>query len=113
MSVMRSALLGCALISAAALEFLCGATASAADATKPQAALPNLANRLPSVRFFVDAGRLQATANEAGIERENSSDLGTSRREKLILNTNTDQDASIQYELSTGEEQLAATVVDG
>jgi hypothetical protein len=113
MSVMRSALLGSALCAVVPLGSLLAAMPAAAEDSKPRAALPNLANRLPSVRFFVDGGRLQAIANEAGVERENSSDLGTSRREKLILNTNADQDASIQYELSTGDELLTANVVDG
>jgi hypothetical protein len=113
MSVMRSALLSFALCAAMTSGFLLTATSAVAEDSKPSPALPNLANRLPSVRFYVDTGRLQAIANEAGVERENSSDLGTSRREKLILNTNADQDASVQYELSTGDEQLTANIVDG
>jgi hypothetical protein len=113
MSVMRSALLMSALCAAMTSGFLLAATSAVAEDSKPSLALPNLANRLPSVHFYVDTGRLQAIANEAGIERENSSDLGTSRREKLIFNTNADQDASIQYELSTGDEQLSANIVDG
>ena len=91
---------------------LAAMTSFAAD-SKPQSQLPNLATKLQSVRFFVADGRLQALAGEAGVERESSSDLGTSRREKLVLNTNDRQDASIHYELSTGGEMLTVDIVEG
>jgi len=68
---------------------------------------------LSSIHFYVDGGRLQAVASEPSVERDTSSDLGTSRREKLIVSTNADQDASIQYNLLTGDEMLTANVVDG
>ncbi|HEV2970122.1 MAG TPA: hypothetical protein VGY55_09035 [Pirellulales bacterium] len=47
------------------------------------------------------------------VERETSSDLGASRREKLQLSTNADQDATIQYELAAGGEQLTVEVLEG
>jgi hypothetical protein len=69
---------------------------------------------LSSIHFYVDGGRLQAVANEPSVERDTSSDLGgTNRREKLIVSTNADQDASIEYDLLTGDEILTANVVDG
>ena len=84
-----------------------------AEEIKPPGQLPNLAKSLHSVRFYVGDGRIQAVASEAGVEQETSSDQGMSRREKLVLNTNDALDASIQYELSGGDEHLSVDVVDG
>jgi hypothetical protein len=84
-----------------------------AEDLKPPSPLPNLAKSLHSVRFYVGGGRVQAVASEAGVEQESSTDQGMTRREKLVLNTNDALDASIQYELSGGDEHLAVDVVDG
>jgi hypothetical protein len=110
---MRTAPLSIVLFTAAVSAASLVATPTRAeDPTK--AALPNLSSRLTSIHFYVDGGRLQAVANEPSVERDTSSDLGgTSRREKLIVSTNADQDASIEYDLLTGDEILTANVVDG
>jgi hypothetical protein len=88
-------------------------TVLSAEEIKPPGQLPNLAKSLHSVRFYVGEGRIQAVASEPGVEQETSSDQGMSRREKLVLNTNDALDASIQYELSGGDEHLSVDVVDG
>jgi hypothetical protein len=109
---MQTAPLSCALLTTPILVSLLAVTPTRAE--DPSAAvLPNLSSRLSSIHFYVDGGRLQAVANEPSVERDTTSDLGTSRREKLIINTNADQDASIEYELLTGDEMLTANVVDG
>ncbi|HEV3418334.1 MAG TPA: hypothetical protein VG056_16030 [Pirellulales bacterium] len=107
MRLVLRALASCGLCMAAIPSF--------AEDANPRGRLPNLSQRpeLQSVRFGVYGGRLQAFASEAMVERETSSDLGASRREKLQLSTNADQDATIQYELSAGSEQLTVEVVEG
>jgi hypothetical protein len=99
-------------LSACVGVYFVAAVVSAED-LKPPSPLPNLSKSLHSVRFYVGGGRIQAVASEAGVEQETSTDQGMSRREKLVLNTNDALDASIQYELSGGDEHLAVDVVDG
>jgi hypothetical protein len=111
--LMRKAPLSSALLAAAISICLLATTPTKAE-NPTRAALPNLSSRLSSIHFYVYDGRLQAVANEPSVERDTSSDLGgTNRREKLIVSTNADQDASIEYDLLTGDEILTANVVDG
>ncbi len=101
------------LLSSVCVALIFVPTLLLAEDPKPPSPLPNLAKSLHSVRFYVGGGRIQAVASEAGVEQETSSDQGMARREKLVLNTNDALDASIQYELSGGDEQLSVDVVDG
>jgi hypothetical protein len=101
------------LISTVAGLFFSVTAAVAQEAAKPGAQLPNLTGRLTGVHFFVSEGRIQAVASEAGVEREQSTELGAVRHEKLTVSTNADQDASIEYELTTAAEQLSVGIVDG
>ena len=58
-------------------------------------------------------GRIQAVANEANVESEKSSELGTGFREKLAVSSDESQAASIHYELSAGAERLSVEVIGG
>jgi hypothetical protein len=75
--------------------------------------LPNLAARLSVVHFFIADGRIEATGLEAGLEREQTSTGGSDRQEKLAFSTNADQEASIEYELSSATELVTVEVIDG
>ncbi len=80
---------------------------------RPRTAGQSLSSRLSVVNFAVVAGRIDATGTEAGLEREQSITGADDHQEKLSLSTNADQEASIEYELSTASETVAVDVVDG
>ena len=75
--------------------------------------LPNLAARLTVVHFFIADGRIEATGLEPGMECEQTSTGGSDRQEKLAFSTNADQEASVEYELSSATEQVTVEVIDG
>ena len=91
------------------------APSGAADPGQLQAGTvgQSLSSRLSIVNFAIVAGRIDATGTEAGLEREQSITGTDEHQEKLSLSTNADQEASIEYELSTASEKLTVDVVDG
>ena len=76
-------------------------------------ALPNLTSRLVVVRFSMTMGRIEATADQPGFEREQTSTIEPGRHETLSVSTNNDQEASVKYELTTEAEQLSVSVSEG
>lgn len=80
---------------------------------RPHTAGQSLSSRLSVINFAVVAGRIDATGTEAGLEREQSVTGADDHQEKLTLSTNADQEASIEYELSTASETVAVDVIDG
>jgi len=76
-------------------------------------ALPNLSGRLVVVHFSVTAGRIQATADQPGFESEQSSTIEPGHHETLSVSANNDQEASVRYKLTTGDEELSVDVSEG
>lgn len=77
------------------------------------APLPNLTSKLVVVRFSVVQGRIEATSNEPGFEREQTSTTESGRHESFSITTNNEEEASVKYELTSDSEQISLTVVDG
>jgi hypothetical protein len=76
-------------------------------------ALPNLTSRLVVVRFSMTMGRIEATADQPGFEREQTSTIEPGRHETLSVSTNNDQEATVKYDLTTEAEQLSFSVSEG
>ena len=87
--------------------------ASSAAAFGQVSPLPNLASRLVVVRFSVTMGRIEAAADQPGFESEQTSNVEPGHHETLSINSNNEQEASIKYELTTGDEQLSVDVSEG
>lgn len=77
------------------------------------AGLPNLSGRLVVVHFSVVMGRIAASADQPGFESEQSSSIEPGRHETLSVSANNDSEASVKYQLTTGDEQLSVNVTEG
>ena len=75
--------------------------------------LPNLSARLSQVQFLVVDGRIVAVGKEAGVESAETSNSNNSHQEKLSYSTNSNSEASVEYELTTAAEQLTVEIIDG
>ncbi len=98
------------LIWTTCLAAACRAEGEAAATKSP---LPDLRARLSGIQFSVEGGRIEARSQEAGVEREQTTNLGESRQEKLIINASADANVAIKYELTSASEILAVEVQDG
>jgi hypothetical protein len=87
--------------------------ASAATVLGQTSDLPNLTSRLVVVRFSMAGGRIEATADQPGFEREQTSTIEPGRHETLSVSTNNEEEASVKYDLATDTEQLSVNVSDG
>jgi len=76
-------------------------------------ALPNLTSRLVVVHFSMAMGRIEATADQPGFEREQTSTIEPGRHETLSVSTNDAQEATVKYDLTTEAEQLSVSVSEG
>ena len=76
-------------------------------------ALPNLTSRLVVVRFSVTMGRIEAPPISPASNASRHSMIEPGRHETLSVSTNNDQEASVKYELTTGDEQLSVYVSEG
>ncbi len=75
--------------------------------------LPDLRGRLSGIQFSIQGGHIEAISQEAGVEREQTTNLGESRQEKLVVNASADANVTIKYELTTATEVLTVDVLDG
>ncbi len=103
-------------IVAVGAEFLIWVAASGAvEPAKSNSPLPDLNARLSkdNIRFIVYGGRLQASANQGGIDSSTTTDLGSTQHEKLTVQTSDNADVSLEYELVSDNEALSVEIVNG
>lgn len=58
-------------------------------------------------------GRIEAAADQPGFESEQTSTIEPGHHETLSVSSNNEQEASIKYDLTTGDEQLSVNVSEG